>query len=796
MERRKFVQASRLHYEGADMTRWIIALVFTGFLVIPSRGEDVKPPERYAAAVAALERWIEKEVEAKKLPGLALALVDDQTVVWSRGFGWQDEGHMMHASADTLWRVGSVSKPFTALLVMLFVEMGILDLDTPIQTYLPDFRPTNKTGKQITLRQMLSHRSGLVRESPVGNYFDETGPKLADTVKSLNKTELVYEPEAKTSYSNAALATVGYVLEQTQKERFEDLIERKLLRAIGMNDSSFDPSPELRKRIAHSIMWTYQGREFPAPKFDLGMAPAGSLYSSANDMARFMKFLFSGGKGPGGQVMKKETLEQMWKIQFDKEKSGFGIGFHISEFEGKRRIGHGGAVYGFATSLYALPDDKLGVIVCSSKDVSNSITTRIADTALKHMLAVRADKPLPAIEKTEPVPVELARKLAGRYQAKEDKAVLELYQRDGRLWVFPQRMGLKIELRKLGDELIMDDATGWGTKLKFADDTLKGTKLVYHRVQVEKPKPCPEKWQGLIGEYGPDHNILYLLEKDGQLHALIEWLFLYPLTEESPTVYKFPDYGLYHGDKIVIKRDAAGEATEVEAASVIFKRRPLLKPGEIHRITPERPVDELRKVALAATPPEEKNAFFRKSELVDVAALDPDIKLDIRYASTHNFLSVPFYTSARAFLQRPAAEALVRANKKLEKQGYGLLIYDAYRPWYVTKMFFDATPSKFRGFVADPMQGSRHNRGCAVDISLYDRATGKPVQMLTDHDEFSDRSFPDYLGETSLQRWHRDLLRDTLEAEGFSVYPMEWWHFDYRDWRQYAIQNSRFEDLK
>src|SRR4029453_7157814 len=113
MERRKFVQASRLHYEGADMTRWIIALVFTGFLVIPSRGEDVKPPERYAAAVAALERWIEKEVEAKKLPGLALALVDDQTVVWSRGFGWQDEGHMMHASADTLWRVGSVSKPFT-----------------------------------------------------------------------------------------------------------------------------------------------------------------------------------------------------------------------------------------------------------------------------------------------------------------------------------------------------------------------------------------------------------------------------------------------------------------------------------------------------------------------------------------------------------------------------------------------------------------------------------------------------------------------------------------------------------
>jgi serine beta-lactamase-like protein LACTB len=136
-----------------------------------------------------------------------------------------------------------------------------------------------------------------------------------------------------------------------------------------------------------------------------------------------------------------------------------------------------------------------------------------------------------------------------------------------------------------------------------------------------------------------------------------------------------------------------------------------------------------------------------------------------------------------------------RAHKKLEKQGYGLLIYDAYRPWHVTKMFFDATPGKFKGFVADPTQGSRHNRGCAVDITLYDRSTGKPVEMLTDHDEFSDRSYPDYIGETSLQRWHRDLLRETLVTEGFSVFPMEWWHFDYRDWRQYPILNTRFEDL-
>ncbi len=764
-------------------------------LCVPVQASDMKPPARYAAAVAAVERWLEQEVAAKKLPALSLAVVDDQTVIWSRGFGWQDEGHMMHANADTHYRVASVSKPFTALLIMLFVEMGILDLDVPIQTYLPDFQPKNNTGKEITLRQILCHRSGLVREAPVGNYFDDTGPSLADMVKSLNGTELVYTPETKTSYSNAALATAGYVLERTQKEPFAKLIKRKLLEPIGMTNSSFELTPALRKSLPPGIMWTYQGREFPAPVWDFGMPPAANLCTTPNDMAKLLKFLFAGGRGPDGPLLKKETLEKMWTIQLAKKdaKEGFGLGFYVSEFEGKRKIGHGGAVYGFATDLSALPDDKLGVIVCSAKDVSNAVTRRVSETVLRHLLAVRAGKPLPIIERTEPVGADLARKLAGRYEA--EKKMLELYQRDGKLWAFPPQSGLKIELRKIGADLITDDATGWGTKVKIGDGTLTIGKDIYQRVAVAKPQACPKKWEGLIGEYGPDHNILYILEKDGQLHALIEWVFLYPLDEVSANVFKFPDYGLYQGDKIVFKRDAMGQATEADAASVLFKRRPLPKPGEIYRITPERPVEELRRAALAAKPPEEKNAFFRKTDLVEVTTLDPAIKLDIRYATKHNFLGTPFYTSPKAFLQRPAAEALVRANKKLEKQGFGLLIYDAYRPWYVTKMFYDATPAKFRGFVADPLQGSRHNRGCAVDITLYDRQTGQPVAMLTDHDEFTDRSFPDYLGETSLQRWHRDLLRDSLEAEEFSVYPMEWWHFDYRDWRQYLIVNRRFEEL-
>src|SRR5262249_17121534 len=167
--------------------------------------------------IKALERWLEKEIAAKRIPALSIALVDDQTLVWSRGFGYADPKIKEKATGDTLYRVGSVSKPFTALLLMLFVELGLIDLDAPVQRYLPDFRPINKSGKEITLRQILAHRSGLVREPPVGSYFDETNPPLRNLVKSMNKTELVYAPEAKTSYSNAALSVAGYVLGEREQ---------------------------------------------------------------------------------------------------------------------------------------------------------------------------------------------------------------------------------------------------------------------------------------------------------------------------------------------------------------------------------------------------------------------------------------------------------------------------------------------------------------------------------------------------------------------------------------------------
>ena len=198
----------------------------------------------------------------------------------------------------------------------------------------------------------------------------------------------------------------------------------------------------------------------------------------------------------------------------------------------------------------------------------------------------------------------------------------------------------------------------------------------------------------------------------------------------------------------------------------------------------------------SANGPPQGGGPYRPSELVELAKLVPTIRLDIRYATADNFMRRAVYPEARAFLQRPAATALIAVQRSLNEQGYGLVVYDAYRPWSVTKLFWDATPPDKRIFVADPSVGSKHNRGCAVDVGLYDLKTGREVEMTGAYDETSERSFVTYPGGTAGQRAHRDLLRQAMERAGqFFVYPEEWWHYDFKDFASYAIQDIAFSAI-
>jgi D-alanyl-D-alanine dipeptidase len=317
-----------------------------------------------------------------------------------------------------------------------------------------------------------------------------------------------------------------------------------------------------------------------------------------------------------------------------------------------------------------------------------------------------------------------------------------------------------------------------------------------------KPPDVSMEWKQLVGIYNHDKDTVIILERIGSLvwQASVDDGSHITQTNEIPiSVDSLGGFGLERSglsDLVLSSRKGkTGSVTAIILDERTFTRTDAgADPTHFYHITPSEPIDALRKAALAAKPPQESGPF-REPELVELATLDPAFHLDIRYAQTNNFLSTPLYTQARAFLQRPAAEALLRVLHKLQPLGYGLLIHDAYRPWYVTKIFWDATPPEDHNFVADPQKGSRHNRGCAVDLTLYDLATGHAIEMPGLYDEMSARSFPTFPGGTSLQRWHRDLLRRAMESEGFTVNEDEWWHFDHKDWTHYPILNVPFENL-
>jgi CubicO group peptidase (beta-lactamase class C family)/D-alanyl-D-alanine dipeptidase len=768
-----------------------------------ARADSIPADTAHAAVASFLERIIASEMRDKSIPALSIALVDGHRVVWARGFGEADSVHRVPATAETVYRVGSVSKLFTDIGIMQLVEQKRVDLDAPVSRYLPNFHPANPFGTPITVRELTSHRAGLVREPPVGNYFDTTSPPIAATVSSLNSTSLIYRPATHTKYSNAGIAVVGDVLQTVGRQPFASYLATQVLSPLGMDESAFELTPALAPRLAVGYMWTYDGRRFPAPGFQLGESPAGSLYTTVTDLCRFMSAMFARGQGARARVLRAETLESMWVPQFAPagERSGYGIGFGIDTLDGHRLIGHAGAIYGFATDAEMLPDDSLGVAVVTTLDATNVVASRVAESALRALLAARDHRPLPAWTPTAPIPASDAAKLAGRYVSDSGSLVLTFLTAPSdspttasELVVHNESGGTRGALRLLGDTLIRDDRLGYGVRLLRRGDALELDGKRFARAADSKPAPARPALARLVGEYGWDHDILYILEHRGHLEALIEWFFQSPLTRKSDLTFTFPAASLYDVEPVKFVSSKTGAITGLYVGKVWFPRRAIgPASGNQLRVTPVRPLADLEREARAASPPVEKRPL--KPDLVELTALDSTIHLEVRYATTNNFLGTRFYPEARAFLQRPAAEALVRAHRFLKSQGYGILVHDSYRPWYVTKMFWDATPEDKHIFVADPKDGSRHNRGAAADITLYDLATGKPVDMPGTYDETSDRSYANYPGGTSLQRWQRALLRRAMEAEGFTVYHAEWWHFDYKGWSGYPIMNIPYTDI-
>lgn len=740
------------------------------------------------AAARAVEAAVQAELADKALPSMAVALVDRSGVVWSGAWGKADADGKVPATAATIYRAGSVSKLFTDIAVMKLVEAGKIDLDAPVTRYLPEFRPENPFGTPITLRHLMTHRSGLIRESPRGHYFDDQAKGQADAVASLNETRLVAAPGTLTKYSNAGIAVVGEVVARVTGKPFERAVTDLVLAPLGMTSSSFARTA-LKAPVAYSEMASFDGGRWAAPPLELGTPAAGSLYSNVGDLGLFVRTMLNGGAG----LMAPETLGTMLREQYTPTGARtFGLGFALGTLDGQRTVGHGGAVYGHATDVRLIPEAGIGVVVFGTVDSGNS-AQRIGTFALRALRDAREGKPVPQWQRSTAIAGELAGKLSGRYVDGADSVNLRVY--DDRLVLdAPELAG---ELRQLGNRVVLDDAQLYSDAVAVAPDQtwieLKGRRFTRANNWARPPAPDPEL-AALIGEYGWDYNVLRIYQRDGKPYVRIEWVDWLPLERLGKDHYVFPkDRGLYPLESLKFDRDAKGTVTAAMLGAIRFPRRDFGAEAQtLIRSRMQTGIGALRTAAKKASPPVET---AKTSDLVAVQSADPTIRLDVRYAGSDNFMGQPIYERSGAYMQRPAAEALGRINKALNARGFGLLIHDAYRPWYVTKMFWDATPPASRMFVADPSQGSRHNRGAAVDLTMYDRKTGAVVVTTGRYDEFSSRSYSNYVGGSDEQRWLRELLRTAMERDGFTVYPQEWWHFDRVGWRDYAIGNATFDQL-
>lgn len=533
--------------------------------------------------------------------------------------------------------------------------------------------------------------------------------------------------------------------------------------------SSGSPRP-----VAFAEMTSYGAPPVPAPLLEPGTQPSAGVNTTLKDMASLGSALLAHAAAGGGKVLSH----------------GDSLGLDASRIQGHRLLSHNGAADGFVSKFDLLPQDGIGAVAYSTLNYGSS-AGRVADYALQVALAVRTGKPVPPNPTSEPLTAAQALPLVGEYR--HDGASVMVRWMGGAAYIETPRLAGRLQRGLPG--YVMDD---YVIPMSLAIDPhgrwLDADGIRYTRVAIRRPAPPPPEIVGLLGDYGRDHDSIRAFERDGSLFVRIDWIEYDRMTRVGRDTWQFPPGSHFHaGSRLRFNRDAEGRGTSVILNGLVLPRYNIIVAPPAQRMTANERIS-LRQRALAASPPTEPPPR-RAADLVPIISVDPSIKLDIRYATSHNLLGFPLYPKTGAYLQRPAAEALARADRKLHAQGFGIVVFDAYRPWFVTKMFWDGTPPAEHLFVADPSQGSRHNRGAACDISLVSLATGRELTMTGRFDELSPRSYPLYDGGTSEQRWRRDVLRAALESEGFNVYPYEWWHFDYADWRSYGILNTEFSKL-
>ncbi len=481
------------------MKRACVAVAITMAVVATSATARVTEAQR-ALIASAMASALANERADSGQPSMAAAVFDADGLIWSGAAGAADAAGKLPASTAFVYRAGSVSKLFTDIMIMKLVERHRIDLDAPVQKYLPEFHPANPFGTPITIRHLMTHRGGLVREPAVGSYFGTVDPGSAKLVASLNATTLVAAPGTITKYSNAGIAVLGRLLERVTGRPYDRLVADMILRPTGMAHSSFSLATR-KGTLAYSEIAEVGGPRRPAPQFDIGLKAAGSLVAPVEDLARFGTTLLRDGSGASATLLSAASLAEMQRPQYAKDGSRtFGLGFSVGERNGMKIVGHGGAIYGYTTDFQLVPDGKFGVIVFGTVDAA-AAPFRVSTYALgltRAVLAGTAPPPLPP-RGTSVAPAQ-ARLIEGYYADGSDSAAIRTI--DGHVYVDMPNYGGELQQRG-GQMKILDDLSG-GSDLEIDPQGryLRDGKRTFIRTEWHEPKPVdPDlaRWLAITG---------------------------------------------------------------------------------------------------------------------------------------------------------------------------------------------------------------------------------------------------------------------------------------------------------
>ena len=508
----------------------VLAILVAMLFMVSCTGEPQKPADIQGDGYAYTKEWAtwyitNKLIKNGKVPSVVIALVDDQEVVWQEAFGYADLEEQVFASADTIYRMGSISKPFTALAIMKLYEDGIIDLDAPITDYLPDFSLKTRfpDSDPITIRSILSHRSGL----PVGSIrwlIENSGIRdyerisLKELVDFLPDEYVSYPVGYRYQYSNLGFTILGRIIEVVTGSEFTVYMQENILNPLGMGESSFLSSPAIKGKMGMGY-YTDQSKAEPHPQLDYSDLPPANLYSTLSDMAKFVSFLFGEGEVNDKQIIQKETLEMMYVDYYSRPRDPCPLGLSwglYSLSSGHIMVVHGGSVAGFEAFMGFLPNEKLGFVIVAN--LTGATLTNPGAKVLELMLESKYG--IKPIEETIPETVHVDKTTLERYVGKYNTifTVFDIILKNDTLQM-PIPLGLKSNLIPISEtqfrfptpiQKLIKALIGLKMTMEFliGNDTEEDIMILkdnfgfcYVSPKVSEIEGIPPLWNELAGKY-------------------------------------------------------------------------------------------------------------------------------------------------------------------------------------------------------------------------------------------------------------------------------------------------------